>query len=224
MTFKNHIDKHGKTLNKSQKAYFGDLFQLMEDALNLKNPELQQKACKELGQMNLNSQLYKDLSPQLKQAVINQIQATTQFNVDRAEILRETGRGAIAIKKSQASTKLSNSELLNKTRENAADFHYSARLEKQRHELEINYIRLNSMVRQAMGMIDGQARLITASNQPELKQIPETLKYQKEVGKHLLSNGDASRVDLIHKKDYTQVNNPVASFVSKAAEKLGFLL
>ncbi|BAY20771.1 hypothetical protein NIES2100_05150 [Calothrix sp. NIES-2100] len=224
MKFKNHVAQHGKTLSRKLSQNYGDMFGLMEQALDTSNPEAQLQACQQLGQMNLEAQTYNDLAPQLKAAILNQITATTQYNLDQAEILKAAGKGSTQIEKAQSSIKLANSQYLHSRSENAIDFHHAKLLEHQRHNLEMSYIKLQGMIKQSMQNVDGQAKLINTVNQVSIKQIQEDRNYQKAVVSHLLTNGDQSRPEYIIKKDYTPASRGVIGFLQSIGERLGLFV
>lgn len=226
MAIKDHVGKHGQTLERQLNANYGDLLGLLKQATDIKNPTQQLQACKKLGQINLEAQAYNDVAPQLKAAILNQIQATTQFNIDKAEILKAAGKGSTSIEKAASSVYLANTDYKNHRTENALDFHQARVIELQRHQLEMSYIRLQGMIRQSLATVDSQAKFINASNQPAIRQIQENANYQKTAMNHLLGNGERSNLELIHRKDYQQVNNKpgIVSVISNVAQKFGLFV
>lgn len=225
MPFKDHVGKHGKTLERQLNSNYGDLLGLLQAATDIKHPEQQLNACKQLGQINLEAQAYIDLEPQLKDTILKQIDATTRFNTTKAEILKAAGKGTTAIEKAASSVNLANTDYRNHRTENALDFHQAKLIEQNRHRLEMDYIKLQGMIRQSLATVDTQAKFINAVNQPGIRQMQEDVNYQKTVANHYLSNGERSRPELIHRKNYAGVNRPgITSVISKVAERLGLFV
>lgn len=222
--FNDHVNDHGKTLKKDGIKFFGDVISLLNDCTDASDITKQQSAAKKLGQMNLNSMNYLELSPMAKQAVLNYIQATQQYNVDQSEILKAMGTGATAITKATQQTHLSNAEYRNKRVEGNVDFNGASVLETQRHKQEMAYIQLQARIRYAMSYVNGSHRLMVASVQPEIAQVKANLEHNKQVTKAYLSEGDNTTIDLIPRKNYEVVMEKSKNFLSAVSERLGLYL
>lgn len=221
MPLKDHVSKRGRKLeNRFNRLYSVNMTDF-ESALT-GSPEQMQAAMKKIGQVGRESKIVLEMLPQIKEHFANNIQATTQYNQAKADILKQTASSAIAIDRASMSTSLAEKQYGHKRSEMAREWVAANALEEQRHQLEVNYIQLKAVVEKALGRVDGQARLIDQVNRPNMKQIDENLGYQQKTAKHLLSYGNASNTELLHRKEYVK-GNPIQEFAQNVGEKLGFL-
>jgi hypothetical protein len=220
MPIKDHVTKKARRINNRIDKTYSLSMADFEQAL-FGSPEQQQEACKKIGAVGRESQIVLELLPQVKEHFLNNIQATTQYNQAKSDIIKQAGSSLNAIDRSAMSAMLANSQYAHKRSELAQEYFAANNLEKQRHTLEVNYIRLKAVVEQALGRVDGQARLITQVNRPELKQIDENLNHQKAVTQHVLNYGNSEQRELLPAKQYLPVAGRAREFFSGVAEKLG---
>ena len=220
---KDHVTRKGRKLENRLNKLYNLTLNDFENAL-FGNPEQMKTACQKIGQVGRESKLVLDLLPQIKEHFANNIQATTQYNQARADLLKQTASSAIAIDRAAMQTSLAQKQYGNKREELAREWVVANGLERQRHLLEVNYIQLKGIVQNALARVDGEAKLIAQVNQPELKQIDENINHQRQVIGHVLNYGNDSKVELLHKKQYVAATNPIKTFAQSVAEKMGFLV
>lgn len=223
MAMKDHVTKRARRINTRIDKTYNLSISDFEQAL-FGSSEQMATACKKIGQVGRESQLVIEMLPQIKEHFLNNITATTQYNQAKADILKQSSNSLTTIDRAEMSTMLANQQYNNKRSAMAQEFTASKGLEKQRHELEVNYIRLKAIVEQALSRVDGQARLIEQVNKPQLKQIDENLNHQKKTVQHVLNYGNAEKVELLPTKNYLPVAEKAKGVLSGLAEKLGIYI
>jgi hypothetical protein len=220
MPIKDHVTKRAKRINSRISKTYNLSITDFEQAL-FGSSEQMTEACKKIGQVGRESQLVIEMLPQIKEHFLRNIAATTQYNQAKADILKQAGNSLTTIDRAEMSTMLASQQYNNKRSAMAQEFVASKGLEKQRHELEVNYIRLKAIVEQALGRVDGQAKLIEQVNRPQLKQIDENLNHQKSTVQHVLNYGNSEQRELLETKNYLPIAEKARGVFSGLAEKLG---
>ena len=221
MPLRDHVSKHGKKLVHRAEKLYSVTPQDFKNAL-FGTPEQVTAAAKKFGQVGIESALVLKMLPQIKEAYLKNIEATTQYNQAQAEILKATGNSAIAIDRARISTSIAQKQYTNKWQEMTAEWVVANSLEKQRHQFQKNYIQLKALVEHSLNRTDNEAKIIEQSLRPTLKQRAEDLNYRDKEIQHYLTNGDNSDTSLIHRKEYVN-DNPVRRLAAGIGEKLGLL-
>ena len=220
---KDHVSRKGRKLEARLNKLYNLNLTDFEHAL-MGTPAQMEAACQKIGQVGRESQIMLELLPQIKEHFTANIQATTQYNQARADLLKQTAGSAIAIDRAAMQTSLAQKQYGHKRSELAREWVVANGLEQQRHTLEVNYIQLKGIAANALARVDGEAKLIEQVNQPALKQIDENLNHQRRVVNHVLAKGNASNTELLHQKQYVTASNPIQTFFESAAKKMGFLV
>jgi hypothetical protein len=216
---KNHVSPKAKRIKAILKGKYGlsldDLNMAFEQAIKGDTTKLQA-----IGEVAREARLSRELMPMLKEAYIDVIKGTAEYNQAMSEILVEGSKSAIAIDKAVMKATLENQAYANNRRELAAEFVTSKNAESKRHQYQMNYIQIRGYIDQFMSQVDRDATLLGQTNRPEVKQVQADAAYTLEVAKHVLAEGDNSRVDLITKKDYTP--SGIQEILIKLKSALGF--
>jgi hypothetical protein len=198
MKLKNHMKTKGRRIQNRMQSTFG-----IDTAFLIKCCEGDEASLKKLGQMGREGALITKLMPKVQAAALSTIQGTQDLNVGIAQIIKQAASSSIAIDRASADVMLANQRYGNERKELAANFATSKQTESIRHSQTIDYIKLNAYIDQHMMQVDGDIRLLEASNKPELRQIDADLARKERVADHLLKYGDTSQPNLLPEKDYT---------------------
>jgi hypothetical protein len=199
MKIKNHMKTKGRRIQNRMQSTFG-----IDTAFLVKCCQGDEASLKKLGQMGREGALITKLMPKIQVAALSTIQGTQDLNVGIAQIIKQAATSSIAIDKASADVMLANQRYVHERKELATSFATSKQTESIRHSQTINYIKLNAYIDQHMMRVDGNVRLLEASNKPELRQIDAATARKDRVADHLLKYGDISQLELIPQKDYTK--------------------
>lgn len=197
MKLKNHIKNKGKRVQARMKSTFG----ISTDFL-IKCCQGDHESLKLLGQMGREGQLVSKLMPKVQAAALSTIKGTEDMNVAIANIVTQAASSSIAIDKASSNVMLSQQRYEHDRKELAADFATSKQIENLRHNLAVDYIKLNAWIEQNLMSVDGNAKMLEQANRPELKQVDADIAYQDKLAEHYLKYGDASNPDLIVERKY----------------------
>ncbi len=200
--FKTHF---GFSLDDFKKAIMGD------EAL-----------LKSIGQAASDGELALEFMPRVKEAFKTVMEATGEYNESIAELIDTGAKNLQRIDRSKAKVQLTTQRYADDQKEQQIQFLNAFKSEDTRHNYAMNYIRLKAYIDQYVQQVDGNAKLLQISAQPQLKQMDANRSYTVEVGKHYLDYGDDARPDLIPQKNYAKPSNPVMSTISRFRAVLGF--
>ncbi|WP_414756348.1 hypothetical protein [Anabaena sp. CCY 9910] len=219
LQLKNHVSPRGKSLNRALQQKFDITIQDLTDACLG-----DEKKAKAIGEKARQAGLIKDLMPKFRDAYIQIIEGTQEYNESIAKILTTAGKSGIAIDKAVTSTILGNKEYENQRQELAQQLINGRNAENQRHAYAMNHAQMKAYIDAFLVGVEQKTSIIEQSNRPELKQIDADEAYQRKVINHVLAEGDNSRVDLIPQKNYQP--NTVKGFLvekfSAVKNALGF--
>lgn len=199
MKIKNHMKTKGRRIQNRMQSTFG-----IDTTFLIKCCQGDEASLKKLGQMGRDGALITKLMPKIQAAALSTIQGTQDLNVGMAQIIKQAATSSIAIDRASADVMLANQRYVHERKELAASFATSKQTESIRHSQTIDYIKLNAYIDQHMMRVDGNVRLLEASNKPELRQIDADLARKDRVADHLLKYGDISQPELIPQKNYTK--------------------
>ncbi len=197
MNIKNHMKTKGRRIQSRMQRTFG-----IDPAFLIKCCEGDETSLKKLGQMGREGALITKLMPKVQAAALSTIQGTQDLNVGIAQVIKQAATSSIAIDRASAEVMLANQRYGNDRKELAASFATSKQTEVNRHSQTIDYIKLNAYIDQHMMHVDGDTRLLEASNKPEFRQIDAATARKDRVADHLLKYGDISQPELIPQKNY----------------------
>lgn len=198
-----------KTQGKRIQARMQKTFGIDTDFL-IKCCQGDEVAMKQLGQMGIEGELISRTMPRIKEAALATIKGTEDLNTGIATIIKQAASSTIAIDRSQAEVMLANQKYGNDRKEIAASFATAKQSEQLRHSQTIDYIKLNAWIDQSMMRVDGNFRLLEATNKPELRQLDVNIAHKQKLGEHYLKYGDASRADLLPKREYGGITGGLA--------------
>ena len=198
MKIKNHMKTKGRRIQARMQSTFG-----IDPNFLIRCCEGDEASLKKLGQMGREGALITKLMPKVQAAALSTIQGTQNLNVGIAQVIKQAASSSMAIDRASADVMLANQRYGNERKELAASFATSKQTESIRHSQTIDYIKLNAYIDQHMMRVDGDVRLLEASNKPEFRQIDADLAFKERVADHLLKYGDISQPELIPQKNYT---------------------
>lgn len=226
---KNHVAPKAKRLGRLLQSKYEFNLSDLNEALKGDKTKLQQ-----IGETARQAKQIQEFMPLLQEAYLSIIKGTEAYNLGVAEILSQGASSAVNIDKAQAKVTLAQRKYGHQRKELAAEFVAAKDAEALRHEQAMNYIQLKAYIDAYISTVDGEARLVEQTNRPEWKQLDENLRYQNVEAKHLLQYGDASRIDLLPRRDYvnSQESNPpqprqsargsLSQTITSIRESLGF--
>jgi len=197
--YKDHVTKRGKNIVQDVKKAFGDD---VDDLLN-KAMEGDGATLTLLGERLRRSEIALELLPLVEQALTTHYDATAQFNKTKANVLKSGSKNALAIKKARVDVGLANQRHQHENKEIAAlRYSLGKKSETQRHTYAMGFERLKAFVAHSMTKTEQAVNVQKTINQPTIKQAKSDGERTMEVAKHLLENGEKSRVDLLPRKVY----------------------
>jgi hypothetical protein len=201
--YKDHVSKRGKNITQDIKRTFGDD---VDDLLN-KAVEGDPSTLRMLGERLRRGEIALELLPLVEQALTTHYDATAQFNKTKANVLKSGSKNALSIKKSRVDIGLANQRHQHENKEIALRYSLGKKSETQRHTYAMGFERLKAFVAASMSKTEQLANVEKTINQPALKQAKSDGERTMEVAKHLLENGEKSRVDLLPRKVYQEVKS-----------------
>ena len=206
--YKDHVTKRGKNIVQDVKKAFGDD---VDDLLN-KAMEGDGATLRLLGERLRRGEIALELLPLVEQALTTHYDATAQFNKTKANVLKSGSKNALAIKKARVDVGLANQRHQHENKEIALRYSLGKKSETQRHTYAMGFERLKAFVAHSMTKTEQAVNVQKTINQPAIKQAKSDGERTMEVAKHLLENGEKSRVDLLPRKVYevagSQENQP----------------
>lgn len=206
--YKDHVTKRGKNIVQDVKKAFGDD---VDDLLN-KAMEGDGATLRMLGERLRRGEIALELLPLVEQALTTHYDATAQFNKTKANVLKSGSKNALAIKKARVDVGLANQRHQHENKEIALRYSLGKKSETQRHTYAMGFERLKAFVAHSMTKTEQAVNVQKTINQPAIKQAKSDGERTMEVAKHLLENGEKSRVDLLPRKVYevasSQENQP----------------
>ena len=217
--YKNHVTKRGKAITQDIKRAFGDD---VDDILN-KAMDGDSETLKLLGERLRRGEIALELLPLVEQALTTHYEATSQYNRTQANVLKAGSKAALNIKKARVDVSLANQRHNHENKEIALRFSLGKKTETQRHTFAMGFERLKAYVASSMTKTEQLANVEKTVNQPILKPIKSDGERKMEVAKHLLENGENSRVNLIPLKSYEEFksNNYRPSWFGKLKSFVG---
>ncbi|MBW4549181.1 MAG: hypothetical protein KME25_32970 [Symplocastrum torsivum CPER-KK1] len=196
--YKDHVTKRGKNIVQDVKKAFGDD---VDDLLN-KAMEGDGATLRMLGERLRRGEIALELLPLVEQALTTHYDATAQFNKTKANVLKSGSKNALAIKKARVDVGLANQRHQHENKEIALRYSLGKKSEIQRHTYAMGFERLKAFVAHSMTKTEQAVNVQKTINQPAIKQAKSDGERTMEVAKHLLENGEKSRVDLLPRKVY----------------------
>jgi hypothetical protein len=196
--YKDHVTKRGKNIVQDVKKAFGDD---VDDLLN-KAMEGDGATLRLLGERLRRGEIALELLPLVEQALTTHYDATAQFNKTKANVLKSGSKNALAIKKARVDVGLANQRHQHENKEIALRYSLGKKSETQRHTYAMGFERLKAFVAHSMTKTEQAVNVQKTINQPAIKQAKSDGERTMEVAKHLLENGEKSRVDLLPRKVY----------------------
>lgn len=196
--YKNHVSKRGKNITQDIKKTFGDD---VDDILN-KAMEGDGATLRMLGERLRRGEIALELLPLVEQALTTHYEATAQYNKTQANVIKAGSKAALNIKKARVDVSLANQRHTHENKEIALRFSLGKKTEFQRHNYAMGFERLKAYVTSSMTKTEQVVNVQKTLNQPTIKQIKSDGERSMEVAKHLLENGEKSRVDLFPRKVY----------------------
>lgn len=196
--YKDHVTKRGKSIVQDVKKAFGDD---VDDLLN-KAMEGDGATLRMLGERLRRGEIALELLPLVEQALTTHYDATAQFNKTKANVLKSGSKNALAIKKARVDVGLANQRHQHENKEIALRYSLGKKSETQRHTYAMGFERLKAFVAHSMTKTEQAVNVQKTINQPAIKQAKSDGERTMEVAKHLLENGEKSRVDLLPRKVY----------------------
>ncbi|MFL9458567.1 MULTISPECIES: hypothetical protein [Nostocales] len=197
MKLKNHVAKKAKRLQNAMNANFG-----LSTEFLIKCMQNDRESLKLLGQMGREGALISKLAPRVREAAMNTIKGTEDLNVAIANIVTQSASSSLNIGKALTDQVLAQQSYQNQRQEIAIDFTNSRDIERLRHSLAVDYLKLQAWIDTNLMTVDGNAQKLEQLNRPEFKQLDADLRYQEKVAEHYLKYGDAERADLIPQRNY----------------------
>jgi negative regulator of replication initiation len=221
-TIKNHVSKRAKRVAGTLQGKYGLSLNLLDQALKGDKQALQV-----IGEAGKQGALIQELMPLLTEAYLSTIKGTEEYNKGLTTIVKQGASSNIAIDKASSQAMLANKKYINQREEVALDFSNARATEITRHQYAINYAHLKAYIERYLTQVDNEAKAQEQANRPELKQIDEDAKYFVASAKHLLQNGDASKLELVPRREYAVITEGGESFsfkkkLSQFASALGF--
>jgi hypothetical protein len=196
--YKDHVTKRGKNIVQDVKKAFGDD---VDDLLN-KAMEGDGATLRLLGERLRRGEIALELLPLVEQALTTHYDATAQFNKTKTNVLKSGSKNALAIKKARVDVGLANQRHQHENKEIALRYSLGKKSETQRHTYAMGFERLKAFVAHSMTKTEQAVNVQKTLNQPAIKQAKSDGERTMEVAKHLLENGEKSRVDLLPRKVY----------------------
>jgi hypothetical protein len=196
--YKDHVTKRGKNIVQDVKKAFGDD---VDDLLN-KAMEGDGATLRLLGERLRGGEIALELLPLVEQALTTHYDATAQFNKTKANVLKSGSKNALAIKKARVDVGLANQRHQHENKEIALRYSLGKNSETQRHTYAMGFERLKAFVAHSMTKTEQALNVQKTLNQSAIKQAKSDGERTMEVAKHLLENGEKSRVDLLPRKVY----------------------
>ena len=196
--YKDHVSKRGKNINQDIKKAFGD------DISTLINKAIEGdgETLKILGERQRRGEITLKILPLVEQALTTHYEATAEYNKTKANVLKSGSRNSLAIKKARVDVGLANQKHQHENKEIALRYSLGKKTESQRHTYAMGFERLKAFVAASMTRTEQVVSVEKTINQPAIKQMKSDGERQMEVAKHLLENGEKSRVDLLPRKVY----------------------
>lgn len=160
---------------------------------------------KKLGSMAREGEMAQLLMPAIAEIIKTKVQNERDWNKFVAEYIDQGSKASLDITASQNRASLAEAKFVNTTKEVSEQFRIAWELEKGRHFHTIDYNRAKFFADYILQRIDANMRVLEQKSRIQLRQLDEDRRYDMEVAQHLLTYGDESNLDLIHKRDY--VNN-----------------
>ena len=196
--YRDHVSKRGKNITQDIKRTFGDD---VDDILN-KAMEGDGATLRMLGERLRRGEIALELLPLVEQALTTHYDATAQFNKTKANVIKSGSKNSLSIKKSRVDIGLANQRHQHENKEIALRYSLGKKSESQRHNYVMGFERLKALVAANMTKTEQVVNIQKTINQPAMKQLKSDGERQMEVAKHLLENGEKSRVDLLPRKVY----------------------
>lgn len=201
--YKDHVTKRGKNIVQDVKKAFGDDV----DVLINKALDGDGETLKMLGERLRRGEIAIELLPLVEQALTTHYDATAQYNKTKANVLKSGSKNALAIKKARVDIGLANQKHQHENKEIALRYSLGKKSETQRHTYAMGFERLKAFVASNMTRTEQLVNVQKTINQPAIKQAKSDGERTMEVAKHLLENGEKSRVDLLPRKIYQEAGS-----------------
>jgi len=197
MPLKDHVSPKAKRIRALLKGKYGLDLNDFKAAIKGDKNKLQA-----IGQAAREASLSRELAPLLKEAYLDIIQGTAEYNKAISDILVQGAKSALEIDRATLSATLENQAYGHSRKELAAEFATAKNTERERHQYTLNYIQMKGYIDKFMTTVDNNARLLQQTHRPKMKQLQADEAYDLQVAKHLLEYGKEARTDLIPQKDY----------------------
>lgn len=197
MKIKDHVSPKARRIKGILKGKYGLDLNDFKDALKGDRRKL-----KMIGEASRDARLTLELVPLLKEAYLEVIAGTGEYNKAVSEILVQGAKTAIDIDRSVMNATLQNQGYSHARKELATEFITAKNSERARHQYQMNYLQIKGYIDAFMAEVDTRAKFLQQTNRLEMKQLQAEDAYDLQVAKHLLQYGDDANVSLIPKKDY----------------------
>ena len=201
MVYNNHVSSHAQLIENELRKKFGIGLNLLDRALNGDS-----QALKLIGALRKKAELAEVIIPEAEEALIAHYKATEAYNAAATNILKQGGKSASKINQLQGKVSLANSRFYNERREQTLNQKLESHAETSRSSYAMLLARAKSQMSQHLLRVEQQSALHSLENQPQVKQLAANRKYEVEMTKHLIANGDESKPELIERKDYSGIN------------------
>ncbi|NJN13057.1 MAG: hypothetical protein HC815_36095 [Richelia sp. RM1_1_1] len=199
MKHKNHASGKAKNIRKELSKKFG----ITEGDIvrALKGDE---KAAKHIAQMGIDGRRLSKYAPIFADDVIDSIDGTDSLNKMWADIYTKAGKSALNIESDIAKVELADIDLVDGRTEKAFKFVQDKQLKARRHSDNMQALQMEAEIAEIEALANHEYRMQRLENKLPLKQMQADRDYKEARLDHILQNGDASKLDLVPEKRYTE--------------------
>ncbi|MBE9212970.1 hypothetical protein IQ247_09775 [Plectonema cf. radiosum LEGE 06105] len=199
MKHKNHVSSKAKTIRKEMQRKFG-----ISEGDIVRALKGDERAAKHIAQMGIDGRRLSKYAPQLADNMIDSIQGTDALNKMWADVYQQVGKSSLAIESDIARTELADDDLNDGRTEKAFKFIQDKQLRADKHSDNMQALQMEAEIADIEQMANHEYRMQKLENKLPLKQMQADRDYKEQRLDHILQNGDASQLELVPEKRYTE--------------------
>ncbi len=199
MKHKNHVSGKAKTIRKELNRKFG-----ISEGDIVRALKGDEKSAQKLSQMGIDGRRLQKYAPIFADDVKDSIQGTDALNKMWGDIYQQTGKSALAIESDIARTELADIDLVDGRTEKAFKFIQDKQLRTDKHHDNMQALQMEAEIAEIEQLASHEYRMQRLENKLPLKQMQADRDYKEARLDHILQNGDASQLELVPEKRYTE--------------------
>ncbi|NJO63585.1 MAG: hypothetical protein HC836_36960 [Richelia sp. RM2_1_2] len=199
MKHKNHVSGKARNIRKELNRKFG-----ISEGDIVRALKGDEKSAQKLTQMGIDGRRLQKYAPIFADDVKDSIQGTDALNKMWADIYQQTGKSALNIESDIARTELADIDLVDGREEKAFKFVQDKQLKARRHSDNMQALQMEAEIAEIEALANHEYRMQRLENKLPLKQMQADRDYKEARLDHILQNGDASQLDLVPEKRYTE--------------------